>query len=121
MPFGAKRDPKNLITKLEGYPKLIDQKQSMACVEDVAKAAVYFALTRPPFGVYNCVNPGALTTRQIADKMGWDKEWFTEEEFAKAVAAPRSECVLSTQKMQSVFPMQSAEEALENAVINYGD
>lgn len=117
MPLGVEKHPKNLITKLSQYESLIDQRQSVSFVDDVAKAAVFFS-QNAAYGVYNVVN-GALTIRQIADAMGWEKRWFTRDEFRGAVVAPRSECVLSSAKINSVFPLRSAEEVLEEIRKSY--
>ena len=119
MPFGGVPNPKNLLTKLSNYPKLVDQLQSMSCVDDVARAAVWFAMNRPKPGVYNCVNPGALRIRDIADEFGWDKPFFDAAGFRQSIKAPRSECVLSTDKMQRVFPMRPAHEAMRASVAEY--
>jgi hypothetical protein len=50
--------------------------------------------------------------------MGMDKEFFTEEAFKQAVVAPRSNCVLSTNKLQNVFPIQDIKTALTIAIGN---
>lgn len=119
MPFGKKRHPKNFLTKLETYPKLIDFENSLSCVEDVARTAVRFALERPWFGIYNVVNPGSSTTQQIADMMGLNKPWFTQLEFAQAVRAPRSNCVLNSQKLQRVAPITPLDYTLKSVIDSY--
>ena len=95
----------------------------MSYVPDVAKVAVEFANNHKtiPKGLYNVCNPGSTTTKQLADRLGFDKEWFTKEEFAKAVVAPRSNCVLNTVKLQSTFPIQSLESALSNCIPKYNE
>ena len=118
MPFGSTQNPKNLLTKLSSMPKLVDFANSLSCVEDVAKVAVYFAINKPEFGIYNVCNPGYKTTKQIADMLGLDKEWFTVEEFEKVIKAPRSNCVLNTDKLSKVYPMPTVDEALTKAIAN---
>lgn len=119
LPFGRKPHPKNFLTKLQNYPKLVDVENSISCVEDVARTAVKFALERPWFGIYNLVNPGSVTTRQVADLMGLNKAWFTHEEFAKAVRAPRSNCVLNSDKLQRVAPISPISHTLETVIQHY--
>jgi dTDP-4-dehydrorhamnose reductase len=123
MPFSDDHDPKNLFSKLARYDKLIDYENSLSYVPDVAKVAVEFANNYKtiPKGLYNVCNPGSSTTKQLADKLGFVKEWFTKEEFAQAVVAPRSNCVLDTDKLQSVFPIQSLESALNNCIPKYNE
>ena len=47
---------------------------------------------------------------------GLEKEWFTDEEFRNSVVAPRSNCVLNTDKLDSVYKIRSAEEALDDCI-----
>jgi len=116
LPFGDEDVPKNYLTKIKNYEKLIDFENSISYVNDVAKVAVYFALNKPPAGVYNVCNPGTITTRQVADMLGLKKEWFTNDEFNAAVVAPRSNCNMSTDKLQAVFPIQHSLDALNRAI-----
>ena len=113
MPFGDTHDPRNLLTKFMNYPKLIDTHNSLSCIMDVARVAVYFAVRKPEPGIYNVCNPGSITTRDIADRMGLDKQWFTQQEFAAVTKAPRSNCTLNVDKLQRVYPIQSLDKALD--------
>lgn len=123
MPFSDDHDPKNLFTKLSRYEKLIDYENSLSYVPDVAKVAVEFANNHKviPKGLYNVCNRGSATTKQLADRLGFEKQWFTKEEFAKAVVAPRSNCVLNTVKLQSVFPIQTLDSALNTCIPKYNE
>lgn len=117
MPFSHIDHPKNLLTKLCQYPKLIDYTNSLTRLEDAAKVAVWFALNKPDPGIYNCTNPGSVTTREIADMMGLTKEWFRDEaEFLKTVKAPRSHCVLDTSKLEAIYQMPTVEHALRDCI-----
>ena len=117
MPFGIQNHPKNLLTKLTNYQKLIDGVNSLSRVEDVARVAVHFALKLPQPGIYNVVNPGGIKTREIVEIMGLKKHWFTEDEFRKSVKAPRSFCVLNSDKLQGVFPLDDVRTALRNCIV----
>lgn len=119
MPFGDKKHPKNLLTKLEKYNKLIDFENSLSYVPDVADFAIQCAIGRFTPGIYNVCNPGSKTTRQIANQMGLKKEWFTKEEFAAAVTAPRSNCVLSTNKIEKIYSIKSIDDVLKDAIAAY--
>ena len=48
--------------------------------------------------------------------MGLVKSYFTDDEFKQAVIAPRSNCVLNTDKMQKVFQFKNATESLIDAI-----
>lgn len=119
MPFGDYPDPKNLFTKLEKYDKLVDFENSLSYTNDVARAAIFFAEELPESGIYNVCNPGSMTTKQIAEKIGVTKEWFTEEEFLSSVKAPRSNCVLNTDKLQRIFSLTPVERAVDIALKEY--
>lgn len=118
MPFGPDTDPKNLLTKLTKYDKLVDKINSVSQIQEVAAAAVYFATTsnRPAFGIYNAVNPGGVSTADIAEMLGLDKEYLTPEEEKLVMKAPRSNCVLNTDKMQSVYAFTNSYNALRRSI-----
>lgn len=119
MPFGPDTDSKNLLTKLRNYPKLIDKRNSISYMPDVAKAAVFFAINTPARGIYNAVNPGGVTTREIARLMGIqaDKYWMNDAEFKDITVAPRSNCVLNPDKMQEIFKFRTSLTAIAEAII----
>lgn len=116
LPFGDEHTPKNYLTKLSKYDKLVDFENSVSYVNDVASVAVFFARQLPRPGIYNVCNPGTITTKQVADMMGLQKQWYTTEEFNQAVQAPRSNCNMSSNKLNEIFPIQSAESALRQAI-----
>ena len=117
MPFGSQNHPKNLLTKLSRYPRIVDARNSLSRIEDVARVAAHFALNLPEPGIYNVVNPVPLWTREIIKMMGLKKEWFEPHEFARAVAAPRSFCTLNSNKLQAIFPLDDAKTALTECLI----
>lgn len=119
MPFGPTPHPKNLLTKLEKYEKLVDYENSLTYVPDIARAVDWFIRNTPEYGCYNLCNPGSKTTKQIVDKMGLEKKWFTHQEFKEAVVAPRSNCVLNTQKLEKIFSIQNIDAALDVALKEY--
>lgn len=117
MPFGNEHHPKNLLSKMIKYDKLVSYENSLSYMPDVATVVVNMALNRniQP-GIYNVCNPGSSNAREIVSMMGIEKEFFTDEEFQKAVVAPRSNCVLSTAKLDAVYPLRPIREALELAI-----
>ena len=119
MPFGPHIHHKNLLTKYEQYAKLVDYENSITQVEDLAKCVCHFIKTKPSYGIYNVCNPGSTSTKRIVAEMGLEKEWMTHEEFAKAVIAPRSNCVLNTKKLEHVYAMRPADQAIRETVRTY--
>ena len=119
MPFGPDRTPKNLLTKFETYAKLIDFENSVTQVEELAKCVCHFIVTKPPYGIYNVCNPGGITGKEIVKAMKLEKEWMTEEEFKSITKAPRSNCVLSSKKLDKYFTMKPAKFAVSDTVLRY--
>jgi dTDP-4-dehydrorhamnose reductase len=118
MPFGNNEHPKNFLTKMMKYEKLISYNNSLSYMPDVARFAVACATQDIPKGIYNVCNPGYSNAREIVEMLGIEKEFFTEEEFDRAVVAPRSNCILSTEKLESVFEIQGVKSALKLAIGN---
>lgn len=117
MPFGDYDHPKNFLTKMKNYAKLFSMDNSLSYMPDVAEVAVQMAIDRTiPTGIYNVCNPGFSNAREIIGMMGIEKAFFTEEEFKAATVAPRSNCVLNVDKLQSVFPIRAVNEALQEAI-----
>jgi dTDP-4-dehydrorhamnose reductase len=112
MPFGKEEHSSNLITKLSRYEKLVNFRNSISYINDVASVAVSFANYLPTPGIYNVCNSGSVTTKEIAKICKLNKQWFTEEEFNNAIVAPRSNCTLNTDKLTKLYPLISAQEAL---------
>jgi len=115
LPFGAFSHPKNYLTKISNYQKLVDFENSLTSIDDLAKVVLAIMEKRPMPTIYNVCNPGSTTTRKVADMMGLKKEWFTHEEFNAAVKAPRSNCVMNTDRICKVYNMRPVEEALQHA------
>ena len=117
MPFGDYEHPKNFLTKMQKYNKLISYDNSLSYMPDVAAVAVRMAIDRTiSTGIYNVCNPGFSNAQEIVGMMGIEKEFFTEDEFVNAVVARRSNCILSTDKLQSVFPIRPISDALKEAI-----
>ena len=54
----------------------------------------------------------------IKEAVEIEKEFITQEQFKQTTLAPRSNCILSTDKIQSVFPIQDIKTALLKAITN---
>jgi len=116
MPFGPDNLDKNLLMKLYKYDTLVDFENSITYLPDLARAVVRFIEDRPLPGIYNAVNPGGVKTHQIAQMLGLTKRYYTEAEWASKGIAPRSNCVLNTDKMQAIYEFKPATKALLEAI-----
>lgn len=119
LPFCSEHTQKNLLTKYENYAKLINCRNSLSCMEEIANLTVYFGMNLPKPGIYNACNPGSMTTREIVDIMGLDKEYFTDAEFQSVIKTPRSNCVLNVDKICNVYPLRDIRAAMVETVKQY--
>jgi dTDP-4-dehydrorhamnose reductase len=121
IPFDAWDNPRNYLTKVQRYPKVYDNVNSLSHREDFVRACLDLWERRAPFGVYNVTNPGFVTTRQVVrmiEKILQPKRkfefWASDEEFYKVAAkTPRSNCVLDVSKLLATgVKVRPVEEAL---------
>lgn len=64
-PFSGKPHPRNLITKVLGYEKLINSQNSMTYVPDLILATKFLFLKKAS-GIFNVVNNGTISPYEIA-------------------------------------------------------
>jgi dTDP-4-dehydrorhamnose reductase len=122
IPFDEWDNPRNYLTKVQRYPKVYDNVNSLSHRGDFARACLDLWDRRAPFGIYNLTNPGFITTRQVIDMLrrilALDREfefWADDEEFYRLAAkTPRSNCVLDVSRLLSAgVQVRPVEEALE--------
>jgi 3,5-epimerase/4-reductase len=126
MPIDNVPSPKNLITKLIGYKKVINISNSVTCIPDLLQAArVLIELRRT--GIYNVVNKGAITHKEILE-MYCDivnpkfmmPEIISVDELDKITIARRSNCTLSTVKLEREgIYMKPAKYAIAECMKHY--
>ena len=121
IPFDSWDNPRNYLTKVQRYPKVYDNVNSLSHREDFVRACLDLWERRAPFGTYNVTNPGFVTTRQVVpliEKIFQPKRkfefWASDEEFYKVAAkTPRSNCVLDVSKLLATgVKLRPVEEAL---------
>jgi dTDP-4-dehydrorhamnose reductase len=108
IPFDSVDHPRNYLTKLMRYPRLLEATNSISQIEEFAAATLECWRRRVPFGTYNVTNPGSVTTHEIVDliqRSGVCPKSFaffsSEEEFMRVAAkTPRSNCVLDSSKLE---------------------
>lgn len=128
IPFNHIDMPRNYISKMLNYDRLLDATNSLSHLNEFADACVECALQEHDYGLWNLTNPGSVTTRQVIDmvlKHGLSDKAFeffdSEEQFLKVAAkTPRSNCVLDSSKAVAAgLPLSPVEEALEKAMKNW--
>ena len=125
IPFDHREGPRNYLTKLMRYPRLLEAENSISQLHEFVAATFACWEQRVPFGTYNVTNPGHITTREVValikssgvcDK---DYDFFAnEEEFmARAARTPRSNCVMSSAKLASAgIQMTPVADAIRQAL-----
>lgn len=122
VPFWNRDEPRNYISKVLLYQRLLDVRNSLSQLDEFSHATVESWVRRIPFGTYNVTNPGSVTTREVAAMTrgaGLTSKSFDffedEAEFMRVAAkAPRSSCVLNASKLAATgITLTEVHEALE--------
>lgn len=107
IPFSEQRVPKNYFTKLLKYNNLIDNENSVTSLTDFCEFMFKFnvLIRELPGGIYNVVNPQPVKTEQtleIMKKHGlFNPEWKMIKDTQLNTVAKRSNCILSTKKLET--------------------
>jgi dTDP-4-dehydrorhamnose reductase len=125
IPFDGVDNPRNYLTKMMRYPRLLEATNSISELDEFVEATFACWAKRVPFGTYNVTNPGKVTTREVVDLIRrsgvCDKEYAffpSEEEFMRTAAkTPRSNCVMDSSKLAGVgISLTPVREAVERAL-----
>ena len=125
IPFEQRDNPRNYLSKLQTYPRLYQNWNSLSHLGDFASACVQIAESDLPGGAYNVVNPGYVSTREVvelikkAGRPNWQPEfWLDDNEFYRSAAlARRSNCLLETTKLAKCgIKMRDVETALTDSL-----
>lgn len=128
IPFENRDNPRNYITKLMRYQRLLEAENSISNLQEFCAATLACWEKRVPFGTYNVTNPGSIWTHEIVDmleKSGVCRKDYiffkSEDEFMKLAAkTPRSNCVMDNSKLTSAgIELTEVHEAVETALRNW--
>ncbi|MCH2213145.1 MAG: sugar nucleotide-binding protein [Fuerstiella sp.] len=128
IPFNHVDSPRNYITKMMNYPRLLNATNSLSHLDEFADACIDCTMKECEYGLWNLTNPGSITTRQVIERVQQHGlshrpfEFFESEEQFLRIAAktPRSNCVLDSSKAVAAgLPLSPVEEALEKAMKNW--
>ena len=116
IPFDGEDSPRNYLTKLMNYPMLLDATNSISHKGDFVRYCLALWKRKADFGIYNVVNTGAITTKDVTAKindiLGINKsfKYFASERDMYDLGAartPRSNCVLDNTKLiKALSPMK---------------
>jgi UDP-glucose 4,6-dehydratase len=127
IPFNNISSPKNYITKLINYDKLLNAENSLTNIDDFVKACYYLINKNCETGIYNITNTGSIDTKLVVkyiNKYITDKkfEFFKNEKqfYSTAAKALRSNCILDNSKLiKTGFKIKDIESSLEDSIKNY--
>ena len=126
IPFTKDNTTRNYINKLLNYDNLISMDNSVTCVEDFVDMITSLIHTRDiykiPFGLYNACNPDPVNAEQVISILKKhnlsNPNWSLIDITDLNTKANRSNCILSTDKIQSIGDwfkptMESLESSIE--------
>lgn len=128
IPFNEVESPRNYLTKLMRYPRLLEATNSISQLEEFVAATFACWEKRVPFGTYNVTNPGEITTHEVVDLIKRSgvcpKEYVffkNEDEFMHVAAkTPRSNCVMNSTKLaRAGIQMTEVHIAVAQALKNW--
>jgi dTDP-4-dehydrorhamnose reductase len=125
IPFDELDGSRNYLSKVQRYAKVYQNWNSISHRGDFVAACLDSWLQKIPGGVYNVVNPGYISTREVVQKIqkrlkpGWKPEfWQSDDEFYRfGAVTPRSNCILDPTKiLKSGIRIRLVGEALEDVL-----
>jgi dTDP-4-dehydrorhamnose reductase len=128
IPFDEFDNARNYLSKVQRYPKVYDNVNSISHRADFVKACLDTWELHAPSGIYNVTNPGFITTKHVVQliekhlKPAKNFEfWASDEEFYTVAAkTPRSNCVMDVSKLLAAgIKIRPVEEALEDSLKNW--
>lgn len=129
IPFDHVDGPRNFISKLMRYDRLLSARNSLSHLGEFVQAALACFDQKVPFGTYNLTNGGSVTTERVVELIresgiAGDREFqfFESEEQFMAIAArtPRSNCVMDNSKaMRAGLPLSDVEDVIRQSLANW--
>ena len=120
MPISSDFHPRNFITKITRYKKVINIPNSVTILDDLLPLIPKMCLKKIT-GIYNFVNPGVVSHNEILEiyKEKIDPSFthsnFSVEEQDKILKARRSNNELGVSKLLNIFPdIPNAKDSLQN-------
>jgi dTDP-4-dehydrorhamnose reductase len=118
MPISDDLAPRNFVTKIVRYEKVIDIPNSMTVLHDMLPASLSMARAKLT-GIYNFCNPGAISHNEVLNMYKeiidptFKYQNFTVEEQNKILAAKRSNNELDATKLVAALAKIKAEPVPE--------
>ena len=128
IPFNNVDSPRNYLSKLMRYDRLLEAENSLSNLDDYVNACLQCVTETIPTGVYNLTNPGSVKTSEVVAKLvehGLTDDNFSffesEAEFMQLAAkTPRSNCVLDSSKaLKAGLQLRPVMESIDLCLSNW--
>lgn len=127
IPFDSEIDnPRNNLYKQIKYPKLFNSINSVSNLDEFVNCCYKIIADRHAFGKYNILNENPIYSKDTINlliKYGLttEKEWFENSgEFSTNIVVPRSQCILSTDKIKKIgLQLKDTSSSIEECIIKY--
>ena len=129
MPIDREPHPRNYITKLASFKKVVALPNSYTIVDDMLDALA-FLLEKDASGVFHVVNGGSMTAeeilkcycRKIDPDHTWQRVMMEELHAAGLIKATRSSCVISNAKLRKLgYRMKPLRQRLPHVMDEYAE
>jgi dTDP-4-dehydrorhamnose reductase len=127
LPFDEQNHPRNYLTKLLTFDRLINYQNSISNKKELVRACIECLIKEVPFGIYHVTNPGAINASDIVTMakkiLKLDKEFAyfdSIEEFDKVRKIVTSNTLLNTDKlMDAGIKMTPVHDSVEWSFKNW--
>ena len=127
IPFDNIDSPRNYLSKLQKYDKLLNAVNSVSHRVEYVQACIHLIKQQCDYGIYNIVNIDPINTEQVAKLLKEHKfidsyDILDEDDFYKKVntKAPRSNCILDNSKLLSTgFKIRNSADAIVDSLENW--
>jgi len=121
MPIIAENHPRNFLTKISNYHKICSVHNSMTVLPDLLPIA-YDMMKRGITGTVNLTNPGTISHDEILqmykEKVDPTFKWenFSIEEQDKILLSKRSNNMLDTSKLESMYSIKNIKDSVADCI-----
>jgi len=124
MPITGEKNPRNFITKITNYEKICSIPNSMSVLPELLPMVLEM-MKQQLKGTINLTNPGVISHNEILEMyreivdpyFQWKN--FSQEEQRQILAADRSNNLLNTEKLESLFPVLPIKESIRKILYDY--
>ena len=127
MPITGSKNPRNFITKITSYEKVCSVANSMTVLPELLPF-VLDMMEKNITGTINLTNPGLISHNEILEMykeiVDPDFTWtnFSQEEQRKILAADRSNNLLDTTKLETLYPqVKDIKTSVRECLLTYSE